>query len=87
MLMEEEGLQDTANSKIHIGRPIEFDEEEFFRELETMNELSREETDDVTIRKWVKKIVPTYQMRNPDGTLPRDMSYDNKPHKWERTND
>ena len=87
MLMEEEGMQDTANSKIHIGKPIEFDEEEFFKELEVMNELSREETDDVTIRKWVKKIVPTYQMRNPDGTLPIDNSYDNKPHKWERTND
>jgi FlaA1/EpsC-like NDP-sugar epimerase len=87
MLMEEEGMQDTANSKIHIGRPIEFDEEEFFRELETINELSRDETDDVTIRKWVKKMVPTYQMRNPDGTLPRDTSYDDKPHKWEHTND
>ncbi len=87
MLMEEEGLQDTANSKIHIGKPIEFDEEEFFRELEIMNELSKDETDDMTIRKWVKKTVPTYQLRNPDGTLPIDRSYDNKPHKWEPTND
>ncbi len=87
MLMEEEGMQDTANSRIHIGKPIEFDEDEFFKELETINELSKDETDDVTIRKWVKKMVPTYQMRNPDGTLPIDRSYDNKPHKWEPTND
>ena len=47
----------------------------------------KDETDDTTIRKWVKKIVPTYQMRNADGTLPIDRSYDNKPHKWEPTND
>ena len=87
MLMEEEGMQDTANSRIHIGKPIEFDEDEFFRELETVNELSKDETDDRTIREWVKKMVPTYQLRNPDGTLPIDRSYDNKPHKWEPTND
>ncbi len=87
MLMEEEGLQDTANSRIHIGKPIEFDEEEFYKELEIVNELSKDETDDETIRKWVKKMVPTYQMRNADGTLPIDRTYDNKPHKWEPTND
>ena len=27
LLMSEEGLQNTANKMIHIGKPIEFDEE------------------------------------------------------------
>ena len=27
--MDEEGLQDTANNRIHIGKPIDFDEKEF----------------------------------------------------------
>ena len=30
LLMKEEGLQDTANKLIHIGKPIEFDKEHFF---------------------------------------------------------
>ena len=80
-------LSDISYSVSSYISRMEFDEEEFFRELEVMNELSKDETDDATIRKWVKKIVPTYQLRNPDGTLPIDTSYDNKPHKWERTND
>ena len=63
MLMEEEGLQDTANKLIHIGKPIEFDEEEFFKELaelklETQEEMSAEE-----IRGWIRKLVPTYQSK------------------------
>lgn len=61
MLMEEEGLQDTANAKIHIGKPIEFDEEEFFAELEKLKIESKEEADNDEIRAWVKKLVPTYQ--------------------------
>ena len=35
MLMAEEGLKQTKNKLIHIGEPIEFDEEEFFKELES----------------------------------------------------
>ena len=27
--MDEEGLQDTANKMIHIGKPIELDEEKY----------------------------------------------------------
>ena len=61
MLMEEEGLQDTANAKIHIGKPIEFDEEEFFKELEELEVESKEEAGSEEIRAWVKRLVPTYQ--------------------------
>ena len=87
MLMEEEGLQDTANSKIHIGKPIEFDEETFFKELEFMKEeSSKEEMSDEQIRQWVKKMVPTYQLRGENGkVLEEGSGLSNK--KWEHTND
>jgi FlaA1/EpsC-like NDP-sugar epimerase len=58
MLMDEEGLQDTANKLIHIGKPIEIDEEKFLGELEELSEHVVEEPDD--IREWVKRLVPTY---------------------------
>lgn len=58
LLMSEEGLQETANKLIHIGKPIEFDEEEFRGQLKTLDRLSRE--DDPDIKKVVQKIVPTY---------------------------
>ena len=34
LLMKEEGLQETDNKLIHIGKPIEFDKENFFDNLE-----------------------------------------------------
>ncbi len=58
MLMEEEGLQSTANKMIHIGRPIEMDEEKFMEELEELKDYVVKEPED--IREWVKRIVPTY---------------------------
>ncbi len=58
LLMDEEGLQDTANSMIHIGKPIEIDEMKFFAQLKTLKEESRGETTDV--RPLIKQIVPTY---------------------------
>ncbi len=58
MLMEEEGLQDTENHMIHIGKPIEMDEEEFKQELKELDDAVDGET--VHIREIVEKIVPTY---------------------------
>lgn len=58
LLMSEEGLQDTANKMIHIGKPIEFDEDEFRRQLDKLDALSRE--DDPHIKEEVQKVVPTY---------------------------
>lgn len=61
MLMAEEGLKQTKNKLIHIGKPIEFDEKEFFEQL---NELKIESKDELTndeIKEWVKKLVPTYK--------------------------
>jgi len=62
MLMEEEGMQDTANKLIHIGKPIQFDEAEFMRRLEQLRDYVVEEPDD--IRQFVQKIVPTYSIQN-----------------------
>lgn len=58
MLMDEEGLKETANSMIHIGRPLEIDEEKFFEELKELKDSCEIEGQD--IRPLVQKIVPTY---------------------------
>lgn len=58
MLMDEEGLQDTDNHMIHIGKPIEIDEEQFVADLTALGEAANAEGD--SIRKLVQKIVPTY---------------------------
>lgn len=58
MLMAEEGLQDTENSLIHIGKPIEFDEEKFLEQLDELRELADYDTDG--IKQAVQKIVTTY---------------------------
>ena len=58
LLMSEEGLQETDNKLIHIGKPIEFDEEEFRKQLEILDKLSRE--DSPQIKEAVRKVVPTY---------------------------
>ncbi len=58
MLMDEEGLQDTDNKMIHIGKPIELDEMRFFSQLEKLNTAAKEESPD--IRELVQEIVETY---------------------------
>ena len=60
LLMSEEGLQSTENELIHIGKPIEFDEEQFRHQLEELDEWSRQDRPD--IREKVMEIVPTYHM-------------------------
>lgn len=64
ILMDEEGLQSTENERIHIGKPIEFDEEEFLKDLEDLYQAAYAETDHM--KKIVKKIVPTYNLRKSD---------------------
>lgn len=58
LLMNEEGLKETANKMIFIGKSIEFDEEEFRRQLDLLEQEAVNEDGD--IRKEVMKIVPTY---------------------------
>lgn len=57
-LMEEEGMQQTANKMISIGKPIQLDEEKFLKQLEELSNYVVQEPAD--IREWVKAIVPTY---------------------------
>ena len=59
MLMNEEGLQETANKLIHIGKPIEMDDALLEQQLKRLDEASREESED--IKDIVAEIVPTYK--------------------------
>jgi len=58
LLMNEEGLQDTPNKLIHIGKPIEFDMDKFEQQLEELYEAANR--DAAEIRVMVKSIVTTY---------------------------
>lgn len=61
LLMDEEGMQATENNLIHIGKPIDMDEEKFLRQLEELKEICMLEP--VEIRKKVREIVPTYVLK------------------------
>lgn len=58
LLMSEEGLMDTENKLIHIGKPIEFDETLFYVQLDRLKQAVESECDDV--RPLIQEIVPTY---------------------------
>ena len=62
LLMNEEGMQDTPNKLIHIGKPIEFDMERFEGQLEELYVTANEDGDG--IREDVMRIVETY---HPEG--------------------
>lgn len=64
LLMAEEGLTETANKLIHIGKPIEIDEMKFFVQLKELKEASNSEDNDV--RPLVQAIVPTYHYGERD---------------------
>lgn len=61
LLMAEEGMKETANKLIHIGKPIEMDEETFFDKLAELKEACY--NDDEKIKEKVKKLVPTYKIK------------------------
>ena len=56
LLMDEEGMKETKNKMIYIGKPIELDEKILFQTLQQM----AMETDEMAMRRLVKKIVPSY---------------------------
>ncbi len=58
LLMNEEGLTETANRMIYIGKPIEFDDEKFEEQLERLRLATLDEESD--IRAVVREMVPTY---------------------------
>ena len=62
LLMDEEGLTGTENSMIHIGKPLEFDRDEFERQLQELDTISKNDPDHV--KEAVSKIVKTYKMES-----------------------
>ena len=58
LLMKEEGMQETENELIFIGKPIEMDDENFKEKLELLDRESRSESP--RIKEIVAEIVPTY---------------------------
>ncbi len=64
LLMDEEGLQETANKLIHIGKPIEMDDEKFKEQLSRLEIAYKEEVENM--KQIVAEIVPTYKPQNID---------------------
>ena len=58
LLMEEEGLKATPNKLIHIGKPIEMNDKEFFKKLDKLIYASYKNNND--IKEKVTTIVDTY---------------------------
>ena len=58
LLMDEEGMQETDNELIFIGKPIEMDDEDFQKKLELLDRESKNESG--RIKEIVAEIVPTY---------------------------
>lgn len=64
LLMDEEGMTDTPNKLIHIGHPIDVDEEKLFYALRIMEEAAANETDDM--RLIMQSIVSTYHIKEEE---------------------
>ena len=58
LLMDEEGLQKTANDLIYIGQKINFDVDQFHAQLESLRELT--EGQESLLRSRIQTLVPTY---------------------------
>lgn len=59
MLMKEEGMQKTANKMIHIGKPIEINEQEFNLQLSKLYEAAYAETKQMKL--LVQQVIKTYK--------------------------
>ncbi len=64
MLMEEEGLSETENALIHIGKPLVFDGDTFLNKLNDLYTAAYAETDNM--KELVADLVPTYNIREED---------------------
>lgn len=64
-LMAEEGLRKTENDKIHIGRPIPFDTDEFLSQLRPLMDAAY--SNDKNIREMVAGMVSTYRQEGIEG--------------------
>lgn len=64
LLMGEEGLHDTPNKLIHIGKPIEFDEKKFEHQLQELYMIANRDSE--SIKQVVQMLIPTYVFKNND---------------------
>ena len=64
MLMDEEGLQSTENSLIHIGQPLVFDGDAFLERLGQLYKEAYSETDNM--KELVAEFIPTYHIKEED---------------------
>ena len=62
-LMSEEGLTRTANDLIHIGKPVNFDADEFLGSMNDLMTVAYENSE--AIKLMVEKLVDTYHPSNP----------------------
>ena len=58
LLMKEEGISETPNKQIFIGKPIEMDEAKFLSHIEDLKSVMDDERND--IHTLLQEIVPTY---------------------------
>lgn len=62
LLMDEEGMKETPNHLIKIGKPIELDETEFSEQLTKLNAISHEKNINfLELKRAIAEIVPTYK--------------------------
>lgn len=72
LLMDEEGLEDTENQLIHIGKPIDFNEQTFIKDLEQLYYEAYSETN--RMKSVVARIVPIYHLCTEDMDAGDDVS-------------
>jgi FlaA1/EpsC-like NDP-sugar epimerase len=62
LLMDEEGMKETPNHLIKIGKPIELDETEFSEQLNKLNAIAHEKNINfLELKRAIAEIVPTYK--------------------------
>ena len=70
LLLNEEGITKTDNKKIYIGRPIEFDNDMFLRNMKELYYAAKKNEKD-EVEKLVAEIVPTFHHQtNENAELP-----------------
>ncbi len=75
MLMNEEGLQETPNKLIHIGQPIQMDDDIVNRKIMDLNEACSQESD--MIKMIMASVVPTYKPRLDNSDTVGEVSANN----------
>lgn len=73
-LMAEEGMKETPNHLIHIGCPIEFDNDLFLKQLKELVQITDENGDN--IRDYVKQVCVTYRPAGEHGDEHKGETYD-----------